>query len=245
MEKHNRGFTLIELLVVISIIGVLSSIVLVSLKGAREKATVGAGLQFDSSNYHAFGADAVAIYNFDDGILNPLTDTSGNANGNLGCSSVSSYGDGIIGKAIKLTSAGFCSINPYKYVDFNKNGGGSVSFWIKLMGTLNATNNYLAYIKGKWIRITSSGEILMPVDSGSLVSKKKLSLDPSAPWTHVLISWSSGGTAIYINGQLDNTAGTVTFSSAAGPFHIGGWGSTSGVGCLIDQFAIYNYAVTP
>ena len=36
--KHNKGFTLIELLVVIAIIGLLSSIVLVSLQGVRAKA---------------------------------------------------------------------------------------------------------------------------------------------------------------------------------------------------------------
>jgi prepilin-type N-terminal cleavage/methylation domain-containing protein len=38
MTRHATGFTLIELLVVIAIIGLLASIVLVSLNGSREKA---------------------------------------------------------------------------------------------------------------------------------------------------------------------------------------------------------------
>lgn len=61
-----RGFTLIELLVTISIIAVLSSIILVSLNGAKTKGQVASGIQFADNNYRLLSTSAIGVWNFND-----------------------------------------------------------------------------------------------------------------------------------------------------------------------------------
>jgi len=88
----NKSFTLIELLVVIAIIGLLASIILVSLKGVREKAEIARGLEFSQSIQHALGADAVGIWSFDEDSGSTANDNSGYGNSGTLYNFASPYG---------------------------------------------------------------------------------------------------------------------------------------------------------
>jgi prepilin-type N-terminal cleavage/methylation domain-containing protein len=77
MKQNLRGFTVIELLVVIAVIGVLASIVLVSLSGTRDRASVAKTLLYSNQIYHSLGADIAGNWNFDEGSGTTALDSSG------------------------------------------------------------------------------------------------------------------------------------------------------------------------
>jgi len=63
----NRAFTLLELLVVITIIGILSSIVIVSMSGSTDSATIAKGKAYAQQVHALLGSNAVGVWNFDEG----------------------------------------------------------------------------------------------------------------------------------------------------------------------------------
>lgn len=76
---RKKGFTIIELLVVISIIGFLTSIVLVNLNlpFQKYKARVAKGLSFSQSVHNTLGSEAAGIWEFDEGSGLVAKDSSG------------------------------------------------------------------------------------------------------------------------------------------------------------------------
>jgi prepilin-type N-terminal cleavage/methylation domain-containing protein len=71
---NNRAFTLLELLVVITIIGILSSIVIVSMSGSTDSATIAKGKAYAQQVHALLGHEAVLDFNFNENAYNTCPD---------------------------------------------------------------------------------------------------------------------------------------------------------------------------
>lgn len=145
-----RAFTLIELLIVIAIIGILSAIVLTSLRSSREDARLGGSKHFASGLDNALGGSPIAWWDFSDCSGTTLTDRSGNfRNGTLsgGMTTASWSTDSpYAGQVINPCSLSFNGIGNYVSVTTSGSWSGkfTVSVWVKPMttsGTLNMVSS--------------------------------------------------------------------------------------------------------
>lgn len=263
-ENKSSGFTLIEILVAIAIIGLLSSIVLVAVRSARDNANLASAKAFAKHNYSAFGADAAVFYNFDSltgtsvsgGTRIPDQSPKGNNNTGTVSGSItvsdSTYNN--IGKSIS-----FDSCNPANYIlipdsnslDVNP---GTVSVWIKSDGS-SVSNGAIILQKALMynlsLRSFGAGYTIGAYNWGfsSVVMADKLVTDNK--WHHVAFSFEHGGTnksQFYIDGKASGPRFTYSFSSdPTAPNQNVGIGSSPGNQCYkgqIDDVAIYSQALT-
>ncbi len=232
---RNKGFTLIELLVVIAIIGLISSIVLVSLKGTREKARIAKALDFSSTVRHTLGAYAVGIWRFEE-IGDTALDSSGY--GNHGTIYGATSEDGIFGKALR-----FDGVDDYVEVSdsasLNITDAITIEAWIKV---ISQDQNWESFIYKGGDRIETGMSGAKGIWANGLYVQNVWEY---GQWFHLAyVSTTVPETKLYINGaQKGNTWAGTNLPLAIGILKIGVCESETFNG-TIDEVYIYNQALS-
>jgi len=219
----------------------LSVIVLAALGSARAKAVIAAGQTFEGQMYQAYGADAVANWNFDEGSGLVAHDGSGNGNdlnldpADLGKGAISwaSSTDAFRGTSALYISPSSGAIVPAGVTFTTTNPtfdptNGSISFWIK--ASQPETSGYGIFCDNNgdgsnfnFCILGSDGTNFIKVLWNGGSGSNQLTTDINFnnilnTWTQVALSWNipdptlPGTMRIYINGELEGISANYTYN---------------------------------
>ena len=153
MQLNKLAFTLIELLVVIAVIGILSGLIVVSMSGTSQKATVAKGQVFSNSIRNALMLDLVQEWKFDEGAGPTTIDYWNNTTGTLvGTNHPPTWKtDCVYGGCIQFDSS-----EDYVTTTVNISGDYSLEAWVKMDATAGGATRVLAVFSANYPRFNIS-----------------------------------------------------------------------------------------
>ena len=241
-QKNILGFTLIELLVVIAIIGLLATVVMVSVSSVREEARIAGGLQFAADLDHSLMP--VGKWGFDEGSGTTAKDGSGyEYNGTLQDVNMWEMDTGkcIEGKCLKFDG---------------------VNDWVN---TTYPSKNLLEWTMAAWIYDTKDNNSYRAIIQINLAGDDALykypantlgfwpcgaptaNVIPANQWVHVVATYNTSlGFIYYIDGKQTSTAGVCADATDWDFIRIGAYGAGDGERWkgLIDEVRIYEESLT-
>jgi len=257
-----KGFTLVEILVVITIIGLLATIVLVSLNIAKEKAKKTGGLQFDANIYHGLGAYALGVWDFNEGAGTLINDLSGGDNNGT------SYNNPVWRCASsnkENTASGMgCALefdgsNDYVKVDNNlvdNPASLTISAWFKKTGNgstyecvLHSSSDTSIGNSEYWLGADIDDYLTATIGARAGVgwaagkTNIKAVLDT---WYHLAASWDGSVVKVYVDGNYIKQYNLTSYSNLTTPTRFGASsdGSSYQFRGYIDDIRIYEKSLT-
>ena len=242
----NKAFTLIELLVVIAIIGILASIVLVSLQGAKDQAELAEAQSFARQVRTSLGLSLVAEWRFE----NNTNDSSGYEN-NGTIVGDPAYVTGMFGQALEFNGNDYVDCGSGELVAQNTI---TIEAWIK-PNTIHRGNIYVqndndnGYVTHQ-LQLNLAGNLSYDnwnPSGGALYSNTTLVANN---WYHAVVTRDGDAVVFYLNGTVDG-GGTGESRSSAGHIDntlIGARYYSGAARYLfngaIDEVRIYNQALS-
>ncbi len=249
-KQKEKSFTLIELLVVIAIIGLLSSIVLVSMQGVRGKARIAKGLEFSQSVHNALGANAVGWWGFETiEAGNQVIDGSGYNNHGIVNGATLVPGLEQLGNALNFDGASDyvnCGTNN----NLNITGPVTVEAWIYLRTDAPVGNYRSIYQKSLqiWLRVDPGKIATCYFYQGAGYKSVRLTNTLALnTWYHVVVTYDNTAAKFYVNGVDDTGTNNVSsggINSSAASVLISVNSTVNAWDGLIDEVRVYSQALS-